>query len=165
MGRKTMKILRLDIKGFRSLKDISWAPGDLNVVIGPNGTGKSNLLRMLQLISVSAQGRLGKYIQKSGGMEPLVWDGISDSICFDIKSSQLLPFWSTERNWLTYGIELSRLGKSGTYSVGREKLLYFHRNKPKGNSSPPASLKTQPPAHRAYAPEGGRRGCFFIAFR
>jgi len=98
---------------------------------------------MLQLISVSAQGRLGKYIQKSDGMEPLVWDGISDSICFDIKSSQLLPFWSTERNWLTYGIELSRLGKSGTYSVGREKLLYFHRNKPKERVEPFTILERQ----------------------
>jgi len=138
-----MKILRLDIKGFRSLKDISWTPGDLNVVIGPNGTGKSNLLRMLELISVSAQGRLGKYIQKSGGMEPLVWDGISDSICFDIKSSRLLPSWSTERNWLTYGVELSRLGKSGTYSIGREKLLYFHRKKPKERVEPFTILERQ----------------------
>ncbi len=138
-----MKILRLDIKGFRSLKDISWAPGDLNVVIGPNGTGKSNLLRMLELISVSAQARLGKYIQKSGGMEPLVWDGISDSICFDIKSSRLLPSWSTERNWLTYGVELSRLGKSGTYSIGREKLLYFHRKKPIERIEPFTFLERQ----------------------
>ena len=40
-----MRIKQLDIEGFRSLKQVSWIPGDLNVVIGPNGTGKSNLLR------------------------------------------------------------------------------------------------------------------------
>jgi predicted ATPase len=72
-----MKILQLDIEGFRSLKKVSWKPGDLNVIIGPNGTGKSNLLRFLELMSVSAQGRLGKYIQALGGMGPIVWDGQS----------------------------------------------------------------------------------------
>ena len=60
-----MKILRLEVKGFRSLRDITWEPSDLNVVIGPNGTGKSNLLCMLQMISVAAQGGLGKYVQNS----------------------------------------------------------------------------------------------------
>jgi len=51
-----MKIIRLYVKGFRSLRDVSWEPEDLNVVIGPNATGKSNLLRLLELISVSARG-------------------------------------------------------------------------------------------------------------
>jgi AAA15 family ATPase/GTPase len=39
-----VKIKQLDIEGFRSLRNVSWMPGDLNVIIGPNGTGKSNLL-------------------------------------------------------------------------------------------------------------------------
>jgi predicted ATPase len=103
-----MKMLRLDIKGFRSLKDISWAPGDLNVVIGPNGTGKSNLLRILELISVSAQGRLGKYVQNSGGMEPLVWDGLSDGISFSIKASPVEEDRNIERDSLTYQVEMAR---------------------------------------------------------
>jgi predicted ATPase len=138
-----MKILNMDIKGFRSLKNISWAPTDLNVIIGPNGTGKSNLLRMLELISISAQGGLGKHIQKAGGMEPLVWDGISDSIRFHVKSSKLLPFWFADMNWLTYEVELARLGKSGAYSIGKEQLLYFHRQKPKISVEPFAILDRQ----------------------
>jgi predicted ATPase len=71
-----MKISKMEIKGFRSLKNISWAPDKLNVIIGPNGAGKSNFLRLLELMAVSAQGRLGKYVQDSGGMEPLIWDGL-----------------------------------------------------------------------------------------
>src|SRR5229473_8099356 len=66
-----MRILELEVEGFRSLKHVTWKPGDLNVVIGPNGTGKSNLLRMLELISVAAQGRLGRYVQAAGGMDAL----------------------------------------------------------------------------------------------
>jgi len=135
-----MKISRMEIKGFRSLKNISWAPGKLNVIIGPNGAGKSNLLRLLELMSVSAQGRLGKYVQHSGGMEPLVWDGVLEGIRFEIHASELLPFWMPGRNWLTYGVELARLGRTGTYAIGEERLLYFHRQKPEEKVEPFAIL-------------------------
>jgi predicted ATPase len=145
-----MKILKMEIKGFRSLKNISFAPADLNVIIGPNGTGKSNLLRMLELVSVSAQGRLGKTIQHSGGMAPLVWDGISESIRFDIKSSQLLPAWAVDRNWLTYGVELARLGKTGAYAIGEEQLLYFHRRNLEEEVEPFAILDRQKMSARIF---------------
>ena len=138
-----MKILNLEIKGFRSLKNISWAPDDLNVIIGPNGAGKSNLLRMLELITISAEGRLGKHIQNLGGMEPLVWDGISESIRFHVESSELLPSWLPNKNRLTYGVELARLGKSGAYAIGEEQLLYFHRQEAKETVEPFAILDRQ----------------------
>lgn len=81
-----MKLLNLTVQGYRSLKNITWNPGNLNVLIGPNGSGKSNLLRVLELIAISSKGRLGKYIQRSGGMEPLVWDSISN-----LKTTLILP--------------------------------------------------------------------------
>ena len=84
-----MKIVQLDIQGFRSLKDVSWRPGNLNVVIGPNGSGKSNLLRMLQLISAAAQRRLSKNIQTEGGIGNILWDGQGDRIGFQVKMSQM----------------------------------------------------------------------------
>ena len=75
-----MKILKLEIEGYRSFQSQVWCPGDLNVVIGPNASGKSNLLRVLEMLSVAAQGRLGAYVQREGGMEPMVWDGRADKI-------------------------------------------------------------------------------------
>jgi predicted ATPase len=117
-----MKIKRLDIEGFRSLKKVSWLPGDLNVVIGPNGTGKSNLLRFLELISVSAQGKLGKYIQASGGMEPLVWDGVATSIKFTIETAPEADFDPEH-----YALELIRLGSGSSYKVEKETLINSHK--------------------------------------
>jgi predicted ATPase len=114
-----MKILQLDIEGFRSLKKVSWKPGDLNVIIGSNGTGKSNLLRFLELMSVSAQGRLGKYIQSLGGMEPIVWDGQSTGISFNLRARL------GERDWMTYFWEIARLGAGSSYRIQRELFADF----------------------------------------
>ncbi|HMV47519.1 MAG TPA: AAA family ATPase [Blastocatellia bacterium] len=83
-----MKIKQLDVAGFRSLKNVSWKPGDLNVVIGQNGTGKSNLLRILELISAAAQGQLAKYIEALGGMSAILWDGLAPSIFLGLEIEQ-----------------------------------------------------------------------------
>ncbi len=113
-----MKIKRLNIEGFRSLRNVSWVPGNLNVLIGPNGTGKSNLLRFLELIAVSAQGKLGRYIQSSGGMEPIVWDGVASSINFSLDTTGDDGDGGTKQ----YVLELARLGKGSSYRVEKEQL-------------------------------------------
>ena len=127
-----MKIKKLDIEGFRSLRNVSWTPGNLNVIIGPNGTGKSNVLRFLELISISAQGKLGRYIQSSGGMEPNVWDGIASSIRFSLETSK-------EDGVKQYELELARLGKGSSYRVENERLTQSQRSQD-GLESPAVKL-------------------------
>ena len=120
-----MKVKQLDIKGFRSLYDVSWKPGDLNVVIGPNGSGKSNLLRVLELLSVSARGGLGQQIQREGGMEPIVWDGSASQVSFRLET--LEPKRDVERESLTYCLDLVRLGMSSAYRIEHELLGNYYR--------------------------------------
>ncbi len=43
-----MGIPKLMIRGFRSLRDVEWRSGNLNVVIGPNASGKKVLNRDCQ---------------------------------------------------------------------------------------------------------------------
>ena len=109
-----MKIKQLDIAGFRSLKKVSWQPGDLNVVIGPNGTGKSNLLRALELLSASAQGNLSEHILSAGGMGAVLWDGKASSICINLKMVD--PDFE-------YGLKLARLGLTSGYEIQHENLF------------------------------------------
>jgi predicted ATPase len=118
-----MRILELNVEGFRSLKDISWRPGQLNVVIGPNGSGKSNLLRALELVSVSAKGGLGKYVRNAGGMEPLVWDGSAEAISLALKYLPTGPVADEEGNSFMYALSLNRLGATSAYFIGAELLL------------------------------------------
>ena len=105
-----MKIVQLDIQGFRSLKNVSWRPGDLNVIIGPNGSGKSNLLRMLEMISAAARGRLSRYVQSEGGFGAILWDGQAEQISFGVVSSPAQVRFSQEES--AYVVRLLRQGQS-----------------------------------------------------
>jgi len=79
-----MRILELKAKGFRSLRDITWSPGDLNVLIGPNGSGKTNLVLLLRLIAQSARAKLGDFVLRQGGIAPLLWDRKAGEFSFQL---------------------------------------------------------------------------------
>ena len=115
-----MKIIQLDIQGFRSLKNVSWRPGDLNVVIGPNGSGKSNLLKMLELISTAAQGKLREGIDIWGGITQLLWDGQTNWIGFSLVTLRTDMGEVPER--LIYEVGIKSLSGANEYRVESEVL-------------------------------------------
>ena len=128
-----MKLLNLKVEGFRSLRHVTWEPGDLNVLIGPNAGGKSNLLRILELLSISAQHGLSKHIQKEGGMGALVWDGRAEDICVRILTAPAEDDHELGRDNFAYGLRLDRIGTSAGYTVGWEELgagekVFLHRS-------------------------------------
>lgn len=131
-----MKIRQLYIEGFRSLKNVVWEPGDLNVLIGPNGSGKSNLLRALEMISVSARGGLGKHVQEAGGMQSLVWDGEATEISLKVKTTPAEPERSEETDSLTYDFHLNRIGQTSAYRISRELLGNYYRVEIKDKTEP-----------------------------
>ena len=67
-----MAIQELEITVFRSLKDAIWKPGRLNRLVGLNGSGKSNLIRCLELISNVAKVRLQQSLSDEGSIVPLL---------------------------------------------------------------------------------------------
>ena len=107
-----MSLEEIQIEGFRSLKSVTWKPGRLNVLIGPNGGGKSNLLRALDLLRIAATGGLKETILRMGGMTPLVWDGEARRIKLKL----------TLAGSIGYELDLLRVGNTGGYNVGRELL-------------------------------------------
>jgi predicted ATPase len=114
----TMKITQLTVEGFRSLRQVCWQPGDLNIIIGPNGTGKTNVLRLLELMVASAQGKLGASVQAAGGMDPLVWDGVAIDIRCVLETSQVDSLAGQQ----SYSLELRRLGNGSSYRIEKEHL-------------------------------------------
>ena len=121
-----MKIQNLKVQGFRSLKDITWEPADLNVVIGPNGSGKSNLLRFLEMVAVSARGGLGKYVQRAGGLEAMVWDGSLDGLGFTLLTSSTESTADISPGSRSYELVLARLGLGSAYRIDHELLANYY---------------------------------------
>jgi predicted ATPase len=67
-------IEEITIKGFKSLRDVTWRPKPLNILIGENGSGKTNLLQALQLVQASAIDDVQSQLQKWGGIQNVVWN-------------------------------------------------------------------------------------------
>lgn len=62
-------------QNYRSLRSIRMDLGTVNVFIGENGVGKSNLYRALQLVQAAVRGTLAHEIATEGGMASALWSG------------------------------------------------------------------------------------------
>ncbi len=71
-----MKLLRLDAKHYRSLRDVSLEFSDLNLFIGANASGKSTLLDTLRFLQEAVQTRdFRAPVFSRGGIVHLAWKG------------------------------------------------------------------------------------------
>jgi predicted ATPase len=57
---------KINVKGYRSIKDASLELRSLNVLIGANGAGKSNFVSFFKLLNEMMAGRLQEYIGRTG---------------------------------------------------------------------------------------------------
>ncbi|CDZ71081.1 Putative RecF protein [Neorhizobium galegae bv. orientalis] len=60
---------------YRSLRQIRMDLAGVNLFIGENGVGKSNLYRALQLVQAAVRGNLAYEIAAEGGMASALWSG------------------------------------------------------------------------------------------
>lgn len=66
---------RIAIAGYRSLRDIVIPLGQLTLVTGANGSGKSSLYRGLRLLAEVAQGGVIRSLAAEGGLGSTLWAG------------------------------------------------------------------------------------------
>jgi predicted ATPase len=80
------QLIRLAIKGFKSIKECEIDLGNINVLIGANGAGKSNFISAFELLQKVLAGGLNHYALKKG-IEPLLYNGkeTTDSISAEIQ--------------------------------------------------------------------------------
>jgi predicted ATPase len=91
---------RIEIEGFTSIVDATVELGRLNVLVGANGAGKSNLVRALELLGRIVAEDLRVYVARSGG------------------STLLLSAAARRRE-----IRLAVIGRSGADEVGYDAIL------------------------------------------
>ncbi|MCX7926041.1 MAG: AAA family ATPase [Fimbriimonadales bacterium] len=78
-------IERLDVSGFLSIKQAQIELGQINVLIGSNGSGKSNLLRLFELLRAIVDDGLTEYVARAGGADALLHYGRRMTNAIDVQ--------------------------------------------------------------------------------
>src|SRR5215510_9465780 len=66
----------LTIKGFKSISSIdTLLLRSINVLIGPNGSGKTNFIEVFSFLHEVREGRLQEYVRRSGGADQVLHFG------------------------------------------------------------------------------------------
>lgn len=112
------KFEKIKIKGYRRLFNVEIEMRPLNVMIGPNGVGKTSILEVFSLLASSAKGKLRETISNSGGIQDILTSGKSEDISFNLSMS--VP----DHKPLCYDISLQPKGLS--YEISSEKLSQLH---------------------------------------
>lgn len=63
------------IQGYRSLRELTLPLGQLNVITGANGSGKSSVYRSLRLLADAAQNSVVASLAREGGLPSTFWAG------------------------------------------------------------------------------------------
>ena len=67
-----MPIQALCVTGFRSIKHVYIPLQRINVIVGPNGVGKTNLYRAIEILHFAATGEFAHAIARKGGMQSVL---------------------------------------------------------------------------------------------
>jgi predicted ATPase len=112
---------KIEVQGFKSIREAKVKLGPLNILIGPNGAGKSNFISLFKLLDQIVSKNLQAYIGQSGGaskflfLGPKVTSEINISFDFDPNG---------------YACKLGPTGEDSFIFL--EEIASFRGNKPTG---------------------------------
>ncbi|WP_057463613.1 MULTISPECIES: AAA family ATPase [unclassified Pseudovibrio] len=65
----------IGIENYRSVHKLFMRVGAVNVFVGNNGVGKTNLYKSLELLQQAALGRITRAVSEEGGVDSVMWAG------------------------------------------------------------------------------------------
>jgi Predicted ATPase len=120
------KLDRLTIRGFKSIKDLDdFDLHDINILIGANGSGKSNFIDFFRMLRAMMEENLGGFTEKNGGADGFFFNGPSvtkkiraemvfgdNGYRFELEPTvdERFMFFSEERYY--------RMGNTGWWTIG-----------------------------------------------
>lgn len=121
-------IKKLQVTNYLSLKNIELELGRRNILIGPNMSGKSNLVDCFRFLTQVTTSGLVKAFQDRNGFSEVVWKGGSENrISFKLSAEETI---SSDELPKIYDYELSVIGSAtGLISVEREHLVVRFKNR------------------------------------
>ncbi len=121
-------IKRLKVSNFLSLKDIDLEFGPRNVLIGPNMSGKSNLIDCFKfleelLTQPAAQTSLWTALSKRGGFDEILWKGASERrVTFELTVELSANGKSARSTRYDYRVSISDINNISYLDIDEETL-------------------------------------------
>ena len=122
---------QITIEGYKSLRSLAVRLDGLNVLIGSNGSGKSNFLSFFELLGNAFEQRLGAYVARMGGVDKFLFQGREVTEC--IKASLAMSHNS---------YELTLQEADGKLIVASERLGYYNNLATITEYQPETTVKT-----------------------
>lgn len=114
-------IKKLYVKNYKSLKDLDLELGKTNVLVGPNMSGKSNLIDCLKFLTHMCISGVSKAFLDRGGFPEVAWKGedsgpISFKLAIELEANE-------KKSEKRYEYEISIIGShTGSISIKQEHL-------------------------------------------
>jgi len=107
---------QITIPGFKSIRELKdFKLGQLNVLIGANGAGKSNLVDFFRMLRAMADGGFQKFISDGGGSDGFFFNGPKET-------RQIRPHLKFGRNEFRFTLEPAA---ESTMIITSEEVLYI----------------------------------------
>lgn len=121
---------RLQVHGFRHLRDLDLPLAPLNVLIGANGVGKTSVLEVMSLLAASADGFLDQTVSAAGGLSSLVTRDRKEpmrlALTMPVADGEPIEYeLSLRLGGLDYGIPVERLTQRRNDPTGKSPSFKF----------------------------------------
>lgn len=130
------RLLELHVENFRSLRDVTIPLGPLTVLVGPNGVGKSNVLKVFDLLADIIRTDLQPALDARGGFDEVAfWGGSRPPTSMTIR---VTATWTTHASLNApdeYGLTIRRRSlrhNAEAYSLSRVETFAFKRTRGRG---------------------------------
>ncbi|GAA3870570.1 AAA family ATPase [Streptomyces sedi] len=130
------RLMELHVENFRSLRNVTIPLRPLTVLVGPNGVGKSNVLKVFDFLAAIIRTDLQPALEERGGFDEVAfWGGEKPPTSMAIR---LKANWTTHASAGApdeYSLTIRRRAspnRSEGYSLSRQESFQFKRKRGRG---------------------------------
>ncbi len=137
----TLTLESLQVAGFKSIQQLELELRPINILIGANGTGKTNLISLFTLMKSIARESLQLFVARSGGTDALLYYGRKTT-------DQLkITFWFRQTDTLRNGYTCTLIPTDEDTLIFAEEVIYFHN---RSSYSEPYSIAKRTPHQESW---------------